>query len=69
MPTIDILSKICDLTNKNADDYFVETNNDSLVFLMGSLEETDKKKAAEMIERIEIKEKYELLAKNNYVLN
>lgn len=70
MPTIDILSKLCDLTHKNTDDYFIETNQDSLVFLMGSLEETDKKKVAEMIERIEIKEKYERLAKrSNYVLN
>ena len=63
MPTIDILKHICNLSGKNAEAYFIESTEDALVYLMGSLDESDKKKIKEMDERIRIKEKYELLAK------
>lgn len=63
MPTIDLLSKICSLTGASTDDYFVESTTDALVYLMGSLEQSDKLKIEEMAERIRIKEKYEMLAK------
>ncbi len=70
MPTIDILSRICNLTGKNTDEYFVESTTDALVYLMGSLDESDKVKIEEMAERIRIKEKYELLAKRGvYVVD
>ena len=70
MPTIDILSRICNLSGKNTDEYFVESTKDALVYLMGSLEESDKVKIEEMAERIRIKEKYELLAKRgSYVID
>ena len=69
-PTIDILSRICNLSGKNTDEYFVESTTDALVYLMGSLEECDKVKIEEMAERIRIKEKYELLAKRgSYVVD
>lgn len=70
MPTINILKRICDLSGKSVAEYFTESNRDSLVYLMGSLEETDKDKIEEMAERIRIKEKYELLAKRcSYVID
>ena len=70
LPTIDILSLFCDLAGKSTDDYFVESTSDALVYLMGSMEESDKEKVEEMAERIRIKEKYELLAKRgSYVIN
>lgn len=70
MPTLDILVRICNLSGKNTDDYFLELTTDALVYLMGSLEESDKTKIEEMAERIRIKEKYELLAKRgSYVIN
>ena len=54
----------------SADEYFIESTTDALVYLMGSLEETDKVKIEEMAERIRIKEKYELLAKRGrYVVD
>lgn len=65
LPTIDILSCVCDLAGKKTDEYFTESTTDSLVYLMGSLSETDKAKIEEMIERIRIKEKYELLARRS----
>ena len=69
MPTIDILSRFCNLSGNSADEYFVESTTDALVYLMGSLEESDKAKIKEMAERIRIKEKYELLAKRgSYVI-
>lgn len=70
VPTIDLLRKICSLTGEKADDYFVESTTDALVYLMGSLEESDKLKIEEMAERIRIKEKYEMLAKRgSYVVD
>ena len=70
MPTLDILSRICSLSGKNTDEYFVDSTTDSLVYLMGSLNESDKVKIEEMVERIRIKEKYELLAKRGrYVID
>lgn len=70
MPTIDILNRICNLSGKNTDEYFVDSTTDSLVYLMGSLNESDKIKIEEMAERIRIKEKYELLAKRGkYVID
>lgn len=40
------------------------------MYLMGSLDESDKEKIEEMDERIRIKEKYELLAKRgSYVID
>lgn len=70
MPTIEILSRFCSLSGKSTEDYFIESTTDALVYLMGSLEESDKKKVEEMAERIRVKEKYELLAKRDrYVIN
>lgn len=70
IPTIDILSRICNLSGKNTDEYFEESTTDALVYLMGSLDESDKIKIEEMAERIHIKEKYELLAKRGvYVVD
>ena len=70
MPTIDILRRVCNLSGKSTDEYFVESTTDALVYLMGSLEERDKAKIEEMAERIRLKEKYELLAKrSSYVVD
>ena len=70
VPTIDMLSKICSLTGVSADSYFVDSTTDALVYLMDSLEESDKLKFKEMAERIRIKEKYEMLAKRgSYVID
>ncbi len=70
IPTLDILSRVCDLCGKNTDEYFVESTTDALVYLMGSLTESDKAMIAEMAERIRIKEKYELLARREkYVVD
>ena len=70
MPTFDIFSRICMMAEKNTDEYFTESTTDSLVYLMGSLEQADKVKIEGMIERIRIKEKYELLAKRgSYVID
>lgn len=70
MPTIDILTHICNLSGKSTNEYFTEVTRDSLVYLMGSLEGADKGKIEQMAERIRIKEKYELLAKrSSYVID
>lgn len=70
MPTIDILSRICNLAGKSTEEYFAESTTDALVYLMGSLDESDKIKIEEMAERIRIREKYELLAKRGaYVVD
>ncbi len=70
IPTIDLLSCLCSMSGKSTEDYFEESTQDALVYLMGSLEEADKIKIEAMAERIRIKEKYELLAKRgSYVID
>lgn len=70
IPTLDILSRVCDLCGKSTDEYFVESTTDALVYLMGSLAESDKAKIEEMAECIRIKEKYELLSgREKYVID
>jgi transcriptional regulator with XRE-family HTH domain len=70
IPTIDILRRICDLSGKSTEEYFITSKTDALVYLMGTLEESDKVKIEEMAERIRIKEKYELLSKRgSYVID
>lgn len=63
MPSLDILNRICSISDKNPGDYFVESDSDALIYLMGSLEETDKCKINAMMERIKTREKYEALAR------
>lgn len=63
LPTLDVLSRLCELSNKKIDEYFEEKTTDALVYLMGNLEESDRERIEKMSERIRIREKYELLAK------
>ena len=70
VPTIELLSRVCNMSGNSTDDFFTEPKIDALVYLMGSLEAADKVRIEEMAERIRIKEKYELLAKRgNYVID
>ena len=48
MPTIDILSLFCSLSGRSTDDYFMESTTDALVYLMGTMEESDKEKIEQM---------------------
>ncbi|MCM1497188.1 MAG: helix-turn-helix domain-containing protein [Clostridium sp.] len=63
LPSLDILNKVCNLGHFQPNDYFRECNNDALIYLMGTLEESDKEKIVSMMHRIQTKEKYELLAR------
>lgn len=63
IPSIDILSQLCNLGAVEPNDYFEEIYNDSLIYLMGSLEDEDKEKIEDLIERIKIKEKYDYLVR------
>lgn len=63
VPSLDILSKVCDLGSFNANDYFTEIDNDGLIYLMGTLEDNDKEKINTMMENIRIKDKYAMLSK------
>lgn len=63
MPSLEILDKLCSLFGKEVGDYFVESESDALIYLMGSMEENDKDKIITMIERIKTREKYEALAR------
>ena len=63
MPSLDILNRICGMFDKNPGDYFVDSDSDALIYLMGSLEENDKEKIALMMDRIKTREKYEILAR------
>lgn len=63
IPSLDILTKVCELGNFNTNEYFFDDENDGLLYLMGSLEENDREKINKMMELIKIKEKYEMLSR------
>lgn len=63
IPSLDILTKICDLGGFDTNDYFFDEENDGLLYLMGSLEGSDCQKINEMMEIIKIKEKYTMLSR------
>jgi len=62
-PSLEMLTKVCNLTGFQANDYFVDIENNGLIYLMGTLETNDKEKIHEMLENIKIKEKYEMLSR------
>lgn len=65
VPSLDIFNRICNLGHFEPNDYFTEKHNDALIYLMGSLEETDKEKINSVMERIRIKEKYDILSRRS----
>ena len=69
-PVLELFNKVCNLASKSTEEYFKETTEeDSLVYLKGSLEDADKVKIEEMAERIRVKEKYEYLEKGVDISN
>ena len=60
---MDVLSEICCLNSSQLNDYFQDCDGDVLCYLVGSLEKEDKDKLFSMVERIQIKEKYDKLEK------
>lgn len=63
IPSLEIFNKVCNLGKLQPNDYFNDYDNDAMIYLMGTLEEADKEKIMSMMERIKIKEKYEILAR------
>ncbi len=65
-PVLELFNKVCNLASKSTEEYFKETTEeDSLVYLKGSLEDADKVKIEEMAERIRVKEKSAYLEKRS----
>lgn len=62
-PSMDIFNRVCTLGGFKPEDYFEESEENSLIFLMGTLKEEDRDRISDMMNRIEIKEKYEILAR------
>ena len=65
LPSLEIMNLFCDLNGKTIEEYFFESRQDSLLYLMGYLEEEDVQKLEDMVTRIQLKEKYEYLAKRS----
>lgn len=63
IPSLDILTKVCNLGDFKTEDYFEDVKNDSLIYLMGTLETTDREKINTMMKHIKIKEKYALISR------
>ncbi len=64
IPSLEILTKVCELGNFHADEYFNDFENDGLVYLMGTLQDDkDRDKIKEMMEDIRVKEKYAMLSR------
>ncbi len=69
IPNMDVFNQFCVMSGKPADAYFVDEPEDALVYMMGRLDESDRKKIEELSDRIGIREKYELLAKRGSYVN
>ena len=64
-PTLDILKELCEINGKSTSDYFNDSV-DTMCYIIDSLDnQHDKDKFKEAIERINIREKYEILARRN----
>lgn len=63
IPSLEILTKVCDYGNYRAIDYFFDDENDGLIYLMGTLMDNDMDKIKDMMDNIKIKEKYEMLSR------
>lgn len=64
-PTLDILKELCEINGKSTNDYF-DDSIDTMCYIIDSLDNKhDKDKFKEAIERINIREKYETLARRN----
>lgn len=63
LPTLEILNKICDFSKTIIDEFFIENEKDGLIYLMGNMDENDRKKVGTMIEKIHTREKYSVLAR------
>ena len=63
LPTLEILNKICDFSKTIIDEFFIENEKDGLIYLMGNMDESDRKKIGTMIEKIHTREKYSVLAR------
>jgi transcriptional regulator with XRE-family HTH domain len=61
IPSLEILNKVCNIGNLQPNNYFIDVENNGLLYLMGTLEESDKERISEMMDRIRIKEKYAML--------
>lgn len=64
IPSLDILTRLCEYSNFNAEEYFYDYENDGLVYLMGTLhDDKDRDRIKDMTENIRIKEKYAMLGR------
>ena len=63
LPTLEILNKICDFSKSTIDEFFIENEKDGLIYLMGNMDESDRRKISTMIEKIHTREKYNVLAR------
>lgn len=63
IPSLDILTKVCNLGSFKAEDYFDDVENDGLLYLMGTLDTSDCEKINIMMKHIKIKEKYAFISR------
>lgn len=58
IPTLEMLKKVCEKTNKDLNDFFLKEQEDPILMLMGQLRESDKENLQEVLKRISIREHY-----------
>ena len=62
-PSLDILSKVCSLGDFEPNSYFENTEEEGFLYFINALQENDKETMQSLIEKIKMKEKYEMLAR------
>jgi DNA-binding XRE family transcriptional regulator len=63
LPSLEILNKICLKTNMPIDSFFIKEEQNSVLLMMGQLQESDRPKLGNVMERIKIREKYIAISK------
>lgn len=58
LPSLEMLNKVCRLTGKKPNDYYIEKNNDPLVYMMATFEKEDQEELEKIFKQIMICEKY-----------
>lgn len=63
VPTLEILKIICEKTNTNMDDFFIKKIHDPILLMMGQFKDSDRPKLENVLERIDIRQKYIAIGK------
>jgi transcriptional regulator with XRE-family HTH domain len=58
IPTLDVLQSFCERIGASLDDFFYKDDKNPILLMMGQMEEIDQQRLENVLQRIEIRQKY-----------